>query len=433
MSRSQTRSLIHDPSGATVRRTVLPGGLRVVTEEIASMRSASVGAWVGVGARDEPAELSGASHFLEHLLFKGTPKRSAVEISEAVEAVGGESNAYTARDHTCFYERGLAEDLPLALDVLGDSVCNSLLKADDVEVERGVILEEIAASADDPAEQVFEHFNRALFGDGPLGRDIAGTAESVRALTADQIRDFYRRHYLPSNLVVCVAGGIDHDEALKLVRESFEPLLNASQAPPRRPREAETALEPPRRFAVEHEDTEQAHLVIGCRTMSRKDERMYALGVLNNILGGGMSSRLFRIIREERGLAYSVRSGESYFGDTGSFSVYAGCSPDNSREVRDLILAELANVAESGVTDEELRRGKKMYQVGVLMAMEDSGARMDWLGRSELLYGEQETIEHDLARNDAVTAEAVRRVAADIMSQPMTTAAVGPFDQGEFA
>nr|WP_232805685.1 pitrilysin family protein [Glycomyces xiaoerkulensis] len=407
----------------------------MVTEAIPSMRSATLGAWAGVGSRDEPAVESGASHFLEHLLFKGTEKRSAEEISRVIEAVGGESNAYTARDHTCYYERVLAEDLPLAVDVLGDAVCGSRIAADDVEVERGVILEEIAASADDPAEQVFEHFNRALFGDGGLGRDIAGTAESVRALTAEQVRAFYDRHYVDSNLVVSVAGGIDHDETLKLVREAFAPMRPGPEVPPRRPSGPgyDVAAVDPEPLVVARDDTEQAHLVVGCRTMSRRDPRMYALGVLDNILGGGMSSRLFRIIREERGLAYTVRSGSAYFGETGLFSVYAGCSPDKSRRVRDLILAEIERAATDGVGDEELRRGKKMYQVGVLMAAEDSGARMEWLGRDELLYGELQTLERDLARNEAVTSDDVRAVAADILSQPMTTAAVGPFDREEFA
>ena len=426
MSRSLTRE---DPLGGTVRRTVLPSGLCVVTESIPAMRSASVGAWVGVGARDESPDISGASHFLEHLLFKGTAKRSAAEISEAIEAVGGESNAYTARDHTCFYERVLADDLPLALDVLGDALANSLIEAKDVETERGVILEEIAASADEPAEVVHELFNRAVFGDGPMGRDIAGTAESVRALGAERIRDFHRSHYLPSNLVVAAAGGIEHEELLKLVRESFASLPSGAATPDRR---RETLPERPEPLTVRREDTEQAHLVIGCRTMSRKDDRTYTLGVLNNVLGGGMSSRLFQSIREERGLAYTVSSSTSYFGSTGSFSVYAGCGPDNAREVRDLVLAELGRIAEGGITEEELRRGKKMYQVGVIMAMEDSGSRMDWLGRDELLYGELMSVDEDLARNEAVTMDGVRSVAADILSQPMTTAAVGPFDRGAF-
>ncbi len=420
--------LVDDPLGGTVRRTVLPSGLTVVTETIPQMRSASIGAWVDVGARDEAPEISGASHFLEHLLFKGTAKRSAAEISAAIEAVGGESNAYTARDHTCFYERVLADDLPLALDVLGDAVTASLVETKDVEVERGVILEEIAAAADEPAEVVYELFNRALFGDGPLGRDIAGTAASVRAIDAEQIRGFYRRHYLPSNLVVAAAGGIDHDEVLKLVREAFAPLRPGTPPPRRR----DTLPKRPALLRVAREDTEQAHLVVGCRTMSRKDDRVYALGVLNNVLGGGMSSRLFQSIREERGLAYTVSSSTSYFGTSGSFGVYAGCAPENARTVRDLIIAELEEIAGGGITEEELHRGKKMYQVAILFAMEDSGTRMDWLGRDELLHGELMSIDEDLARNDAVTMDGVRAVAADILSQPMTTAAVGPFDRGAF-
>ncbi|GAB3646926.1 M16 family metallopeptidase [Glycomyces tarimensis] len=430
MSRPQTRTLIDNPLGGTVRRTVLPSGLRVLTESVPVMRSASIGAWVGVGSRDESPEMSGASHFLEHLLFKGTAKRTAAEISEAVEAVGGDSNAYTARDHTCFYARLLADDLPLAVDVLGDAVSSSLIEDKDVDVERGVILEEIASSADDPSEVVYDHFHRALFGDGPIGRDIAGTAETVPAITGEQVRDFYRRHYLPSNLVVSAAGGVDHDELVKLAREAFAPLPEGAEAPWRGPREEVSRF--PEALAVVNEDVEQANLVIGCRTFSRKDDRIYALGVLSSVLGGGSSSRLFQSIREERGLAYSVSSSTAHFGATGSFSVYAGCSPDKAREVRDLVLAELGRVANEGVTEEELRRGKKMYEVGVILALEDSASRMEWLGRDELLYGDLTTVDEDLARNEAVTMDEVRAVAADILSQPMTTAAVGPFDRGEF-
>ena len=432
MSRPRTRTLANDPLGGTVEQTVLPSGLRVLTESVPALRTASVGAWVGVGSRDEEPGMAGASHFLEHLLFKGTAKRTAAEISQSIEAVGGDANAYTARDHTCYYERVLAEDLPLAVDVLGDSVSASLVADADVETERGVILEEIAASADEPSEVVYEHFNRTLFGSGGLGRDIAGSAESVRAMTAEQIRRFYRRHYVPSNLVVCAAGGIGHSQFVKLVREAFAPLESGPSAPPSRPF-GEDLPERPEELAVVRDDTEQAHLVVGCRTFERRDERMWALSILSNVLGGGMSSRLFQTIREQRGLAYTVSSSDAYFADTGSFSVYAGCRPERAREVRELICEELERVARSGITAEELARGKKMYEVAVLMGLEDCHTRMSWLGREQLLYGEVSSVEQDLARNEAVTAGQVRSVAADILSQPMTTAALGPFDQEDFA
>ncbi|THV31349.1 M16 family metallopeptidase [Glycomyces paridis] len=431
MSRPLTRTLVEDPLGGTVTSTVLPNGLHVLTESVPALRTAAVGAWVGVGSRDETPELSGASHFLEHLLFKGTEKRSAAEISRSIEAVGGDANAYTARDHTCFYERVLAADLPLAVDVLGDSVSASLIAEADVETERGVILEEIAASADEPSEMVYEHFNRAVFGSGALGRDIAGTVETVRAMTAAQIRDFYAAHYRLDNLVVAAAGGVDHDDFVKLVREAFAPLEGRPTVPAQRA----AAEEPPTRpapLAVLRDDTEQAHLVVGCRTFSRHDDRKDALGILCNVLGGGMSSRLFQTIREERGLVYTISASDSYFADTGSFSVYAGCRPDRAAEVRELIQAELDKVVREGVTAEELARGKKMYEVGLLMGLEDSHTRMNWLGREQLLYGEITSLEQDLADNAAVTADQVRAVAADVLSQPMTTAAVGPFDAKDF-
>ncbi|MCD0445191.1 insulinase family protein [Glycomyces sp. A-F 0318] len=432
MSRLQTRTLIDDPLGGTVRMTVLPGGLRVLTETVPTMRSASVGVWVGVGARDEAPEYAGVSHFLEHLLFKGTAKRTATEIAEAVESVGGESNAYTARELTCFYARVLDDDLPMAVDVLGDAMCASLVTPEDVEVERDVILEEIAASADEPSDVVHELFSRALFGDGPLGRDIAGDPRTVKALTREQIHEFYRRHYRAPNLTVCAAGGVDHGETVKLVQEAFAPLLGGTSLPRGR-REDAAPLPRPRRLLVERHDTEQAHLVVGCRLFSRHDDRKDAFEVLNNILGGGMSSRLFQSVREQRGLAYTVYSFSTYFADTGVFGVYAGSNPDKVHQVRELVLAELATMAAEGVTDEELRRGKGMSKGGMVLSLEDSGSRMNALGREELLYGEHLSIERELADIEAVTAEQVRSVAAEILSQPMTTAAVGPFDQKDFA
>ncbi|RRS02144.1 M16 family metallopeptidase [Glycomyces terrestris] len=431
MSRPQTRTLIDDPLGGTVKLTVLPGGLRVLTETVPTMRSASVGVWVGVGARDEAPELAGVSHFLEHLLFKGTEKRTATQIAEAIEAVGGESNAYTARELTCFYARVLDDDLPIAIDVLGDAMCGSLVTEADVEVERDVILEEIAASQDEPSDVVHELFSQALFGTGALGRDIAGDPKTVRALTRDQIYDFYRLHYRAPNLTVCAAGGVDHAETVKLVQEAFGPLLGGTGEPCGRREDAEVLPEP-RRLLVERHDTEQAHLVVGCRLFSRHDDRKDAFEVLNNILGGGMSSRLFQSVRERRGLAYTVYSFTTYFADTGMFGVYAGSNPDKVHQVRDLVLEELARVAAEGVTDEELRRGKGMARGGVVLSMEDSGSHMNGLGREELLYGEHYSIARELADIEAVTAEQVRSVAAAVLSQPMTIAAVGPFDEKDF-
>lgn len=432
MSRPQTHTLIDDPLGGTVRVTVLPGGLRVLTESVPTMRSASVGVWVGVGSRDESPELAGVSHFLEHLLFKGTEKRTATEIAEAVEAVGGESNAYTARELTCFYARVLDDDLPMAVDVLGDAMCNSLVTAADVEVERDVILEEIAASADEPSDVVHELFSLALFGDGALGRDIAGDPDTVRALTRDQIFDFYRRHYTAPNLTVCAAGGVDHAETVKLVSEAFAPLLGGADVP--RPRRHDEERFPaPEPLLVERHDTEQAHLVVGCRLFSRHDPRKDAFEVLNNILGGGMSSRLFQSVREQRGLAYTVYSFSTYFADTGMFGVYAGSNPDKVHQVRELVLAEIAKVAAEGVTEAELRRGQGMAKGGMVLAMEDSGSRMNGLGREELLYGDHWSLEQEIADIEAVTVEQIRAVAAEILSQPMTTVAVGPFDQKDFA
>ncbi|MGH3391298.1 MAG: M16 family metallopeptidase, partial [Actinomadura sp.] len=307
--RPDTTHTIHpgaDGAGV-VRRTVLPGGLRIVTETMPSVRSAAFGIWVGVGSRDEAPADAGASHYLEHLLFKGTARRSALEISAALDAVGGDLNAFTAKEYTCYYARVLDNDLPLAVDVVSDMVLSSLLEGVDVDAERGVILEEIAMRDDDPSDLVHDEFALALYGDVPLGRPILGTVESINALNRDGIARYYREHYLPPNLVVAAAGNLDHDEVVRLVGEAFSEVLSGQELPSA-PRIGGAGATTSPGVRLVPRETEQAHLVLGGAGFCRTDERRFALGVLNAALGGGMSSRLFQEIREKRGLAYSVYS-----------------------------------------------------------------------------------------------------------------------------
>jgi len=417
-----------------VRRTVLPSGLRIVTEEIPTTRSVALGVWVGIGSRDETPAMSGASHFLEHLLFKGTHKRTAMQISAEIEAVGGETNAFTTKEYTCYYARVLDADLPLAVDVLCDAVADSLLEPADVETERGVILEEIAMHEDEPGDEVHDVFTEAVFGDHPLGRLISGTEQSITPMTRGQINGFYRRRYTAPNIVISAAGNLQHSAVVRLVRKALagSPLDSAPAAPAQpRPGNKRVRTQKPH-TVVRNRDTEQAHVVLGGVGIGRGDDRRFALGVLNNVLGGGMSSRLFQEIREKRGLAYSVYSYSSQYADAGLVGVYAGCAPGKVEEVLDLIRAELEQVADKGLSAEEIARGKGMVKGSYVLGLEDTGSRMSRIAKSELLYGDLMSVDELLARVDAVTADDVNRVAAELLDQQMSLAVVGPFDESSF-
>ncbi|WP_436971131.1 M16 family metallopeptidase [Micromonospora coxensis] len=434
-ARAVTRTLSDDPLGGTVRRTVLPSGLRVLTEAIPAMRSVSFGIWVAVGSRDETGPQAGAAHFLEHLLFKGTHKRSALEISSEIEAVGGETNAFTTKEYTCYYARVLDEDLPLAIDVMCDLVADSVLEAADVETERGVILEEIAMHDDEPGDEVHDLFARAVYGDHPLGRLISGTEETVTPMTRRQIQSFYRRRYTAPQIVVAAAGNLDHAAVVKLVRQALRgtPLDTDPAAPAAHRPATPTVRTKPATTLVEPKETEQAHVILGCPGIDRTDDRRFALGVLNNVLGGGMSSRLFQEIREQRGLAYSVYSYASQYADSGLFAVYAGCAPGKVDEVLHLTRAELARVAADGITEAELARGKGMSKGSFVLGLEDTGSRMSRLAKGELLYGDLMPVDELLARVDAVTLDDVNTLAAELLSRPMSLAVVGPFGERDFA
>ncbi|MGI9092950.1 MAG: M16 family metallopeptidase [Mycobacteriales bacterium] len=429
-----TRTLNRGADGGVVRRTILPSGLRVITESMPSARSASFGVWIGVGSRDETPSLAGASHYLEHLLFKGTRRRNALEISGAIDAVGGELNAFTAKEHTCYYADVLACDLPLAVDVVGDVVVDALVAAQDVENERGVILEEIAMRDDDAGDLVHDAFSLALFGDLPLGRPVIGTTDSIARITREQVYGYYRRRYRAPNVVVAAAGCLEHKAVLRLVRKALAPLLDNEAAPaPRRPVGAHAPLSAPASaVSVLDRSFEQANLVLGSRALSRHDQRRFALGVLCAGLGGGASSRLFQEIRERRGLAYSVYSYATQYAETGSFAVYAGCQPGKAAEVLSIIRDLLDDVAVHGLTDEEVTRGKGQVRGGTVLGLEDADARMNRLGKSELAYGEVLPVDELLARIEAITPDDIRSVAADLLTAPRCLAVVGPFGRHDF-
>ncbi len=414
-------------SDSGVRRTVLPGGLRVVTEHVPGVRSASVGVWVGVGSRDEGPTVAGAAHFLEHLLFKATPTRSALQIAEAVDAVGGELNAFTAKEQTCYYAHVLDDDLPLAVDVVADVVLNGLCRPADVDVERQVVLEEISMRDDDPEDLVGDSFLTALFGDHPIGRPVIGTVDSIEEMTAAQLRGFHLRRYRPERMVVAVAGNIEHEHTVELVHRAFGARLDPSREPaPRREGRFRTRSAP--LLYRSYRDSEQAHLVFGVRAFGRHEgHKRWPLSILNTVLGGGLSSRLFQRIREERGLAYSVYSSVDTFADTGAFSVYLGCQPENLGEVASLARGVLEEVAADGITDAECARAKGSLRGGLVLGLEDSGSRMNRIGRSELSYGNHRSVSETLARIDAVTTDEVSAIAASLLARPYAAAIAGPY------
>ncbi|MEV4646938.1 pitrilysin family protein [Saccharopolyspora sp. NPDC049357] len=430
LQRPGTTRVLGDNGSAEVRRTVLPGGLRVVTEPVPGVRSASVGIWVGVGSRDETRAQAGAAHYLEHLLFKGTAKRTAVGIAQEIDAVGGELNAFTSKEHTCYYAHVLDEDLPLAIDMLCDVVFDAVNDASDVDVERSVVLEEIAMRDDDPEDLLHELFSTAVLGDSPLGRSVLGTEESISDMTRNRVHGFYRRSYQMPKMVVAVAGNVEHAKVVRLLRKALGDRLTGDERP-EAPRGGRIRLPKQERLVLQPDDTEQTHLLMGCRGLDRYDERRFALGVLNAALGGGMSSRLFQEIRESRGLAYSVYSSSTAYSDAGTFSVYAGCTPERLGEVASVIRSVLADVAAEGLSAEEVDRGRGQLRGGLVLGLEDSAARMSRIGKTELNYGRHYTVEETLAKIEAVTPEDVATLAREILNRPFTTAVVGPYKTPE--
>ncbi|MDP9390376.1 MAG: insulinase family protein [Actinomycetota bacterium] len=420
-----------DEVGGRVERTELPGGLRVLTETMPGVLSATLGIWVGVGSRDESPAVAGSSHFLEHLLFKGTTSRSALEIATAMDAVGGEMNAFTAKEHSCYYANVLASDLPLAVTLLSDLVTDACNTAADVESERTVVLEEIAMRDDEPSDAVHDLFAETLFGDTPLGRSVLGTVASIEGLTREDVDGWYRDRYTMPSIVVTAAGRVEHQQLLDLVTAAFGQRLSGD-ARPAPLRLGDPAPEAPARpTGLISRRTEQTHLLLGTPSMGRLDDRRYAAAVLDAAVGGGMSSRLFQEIREKRGLVYSVGSSLTHYAGSGAFSVYAGCSKKRVPEVLRLVREQLARVAGEGLTTSEVARSKGQLKGGLVLNLEDTGSRMSRLGKSELSYGEYLSVREVLGRLDAVEEDQVRAVAAELFAREMCLAVVGPYRESD--
>jgi predicted Zn-dependent peptidase len=415
-----------------IDRTEFGSGLRVVTERMPGVRSVALGFWVLAGSRDEPPPISGSSHFLEHLLFKGTRTRSARDIADAFDAVGGEVNAFTAKEYTAFYARMRDRDLSVAVEHLSDMLRNSVLRAADLEAERQVILEEINVHEDSPDDLVHDLFTETLWPGHPLGRPILGTRRSIEAATRDQVRRFYRRHYVPRSVVVVAAGNLRHDQLLELVVEHMEPGSVRRRGPSAwNLRMAGTAPSPSGRSFVKRRKTEQAHICVGTSGLSRTDPDRFAFGVVNTAVGGGMSSRLFQEVREKRGLAYSVYSYHAMYAEAGLFCTYVGTTPGRAKEVLTIVKGELANVADKGLSPDEFERAKGHMKGSLVLSLEDPGGRMSRLGKSEIGHGETLTVNQLLARIEAVTPDDARRAADRVLSQPMTVTVLGPFSGRE--
>jgi predicted Zn-dependent peptidase len=402
--------------------------LRVVTEALPGLHSVTLGAWVGSGSRDEHGAEWGASHFLEHLLFKGTERLSARDIAESIESVGGEMNAFTTHEQTVFYVRVPDTQLEPAFNVLADVLWNPAFRVDDVEAERRVILEEIGMRDDTPDDLVHDLFASALFPEHPLGREVLGSEASITAMERDDIAAYHGAHYRPANVVFAAAGNLTHEKVLELVDARF-PSTPGDR--PDRPRSEATAAEP---TVVFNRDTEQTHVVMGVRSFAALDPDRYALTVANQVLGGGMSSRLFQEIRETRGLAYSVFSYQASFDDAGFVAIYAGTAPEHVPETLEVIGAELDRLVTNGLSETEISAAKGHLVGSLAMSLETSASRMRRLGRSELVEGEIPSLEELIARVDAVSAGDIARAIERVFTDaPRTLAVVGPHSVSEFA
>jgi len=419
-----------------VQRTILPSGVRILTEQVAGARSATIGFWVAVGSRDELPGHFGSTHFLEHLLFKGTPTRTALDIAVSFDTVGGEHNAMTAKEFTCYYAKVRDQDLPMAVDVLCDMITSSVLDPEEFETERGVILEELAMADDDSSDVVSERFFEAVLGGHPLGRPIGGNGDTIRAVSRDAVVDHYRANYRPQDIVVTAAGAVPHEELVSRVTAAlagagWDP--NEISAPVSRRSVHEPLSGTGIPLSVVQRPIEQTNILLGGTGITATDDRRSAMAILNSVLGGGMSSRLFQEIREKRGLAYSVYSFAPSYSDAGLFGLYAGCSPARAGEVADLLLQEFRKMALGGITPDELDRAKGQLIGASALALEDSDTRMSRLGRSEITLGEFVDFDEALRRLDLVSTSDVASLAEDLASRPLSIAAVGATDEATFA
>jgi predicted Zn-dependent peptidase len=405
-------------SNSPIVRDVLDNGLRILTERMTHVRSISIGVWLTRGSRHETAERGGIAHFVEHMLFKGTSTRSAEDIAQAIDSIGGQLDAFTAKEYASYYIKVLDEHLPLALDVLSDIVLNPAFTPDDIQREKKVVVEEIKMVEDTPDDLVHELFTQAFWENHPLGRPILGTRETVESFDATLLRDYFTNAYTPGNLIVSAVGSLEHERVRQLVEEKFGGLKSVGRPP------GEEAPQVVPKILIRNKELEQSHLCLGASSYPQNHDDRYSSYVLNTLLGGSMSSRLFQNVREKRGLAYAVFSGLSAYRDAGSFTIYAGCSNEAVGEVLDLVVEELRGVRQAAVPAAELQRAKDHLKGSLMLSLENTASRMSHLARQEIYFDRQFGLDETLAGIERVTPADVQRVAGELFRDGALAATV---------
>jgi predicted Zn-dependent peptidase len=405
-------------SNSPIVRDVLGNGLRILTERMTQVRSISIGVWLTRGSRHESAERGGIAHFVEHMLFKGTATRSAEDIAQAIDSIGGQLDAFTAKEYASYYIKVLDEHLPLAIDILSDIVRNPAFSAEDIEREKKVVVEEIKMVEDTPDDLVHEIFTQGFWENHPLGRPILGTRESVESFTSDGLRAYFKSAYTAKNLIVSAVGNLEHERVRDLVEEKFGSLVE-----PGEPVQDEAPQVVPK-IQIRNKELEQSHLCIGVSSYPQNHDERYSSYVLNTLLGGSMSSRLFQNVREKRGLAYAVFSGLSAYRDAGSFTIYAGCANEAVGEVVDLVVEELRGVKNTSVPDAELQRAKDHLKGSLMLSLENTASRMSHIARQEIYFDRQFGLDETLQGIERVTADDVQRVATDLFHNGSVAATV---------
>jgi len=398
-----------------IQKSVLDNGIRVITEKIAGAHSVTVGFWVENGSRHEPQALNGISHFIEHMLFKGTERRSALAIAKEIDSVGGVLNAFTSREYSCYYAKVLARKLPLAVDLLSDVVLNSIFDLDEIEKERRVVLQEIHMLEDTPDDLVHDLFSQTFWQGHPLGRSIIGTAETVGALSRESLLAFMQERYCGNNIIVCAAGDLEHGQIVETISEAFQRVAAGNRQP------LCTLPEYQHRISIVDKSLEQVHICLGTRALPQNHPNRFESYLLNAILGGSMSSRLFQKIREEKGLAYSIYSYLNCHSDAGALILYAGASPEDAAQVTALMLKELTRFRCEAVSDEELRFAREQLKGQLLLSMESTDNRMTRLAKNEIYLGRNPSIKEVLSGFDRVGAEDIQKLAEFIMRDDYLT------------
>jgi predicted Zn-dependent peptidase len=405
-------------SETPIVRDVLANGLRILTERMSQVRSISIGVWLTRGSRHETAERSGIAHFVEHMLFKGTGSRSAEDIAQAIDSIGGQLDAFTAKEYASYYIKVLDEHLPLAIDILSDIVRNPAFSPEDIEREKKVVVEEIKMVEDTPDDLVHEIFTQGFWENHPLGRPILGTKETVESFNTDLLRSYFTKAYTARNLIVSAVGNLEHQRVRDLVEERFGSLTEPGE---------HVRDEPPQvvpKILIRNKELEQSHLCLGVGSYPQNHDDRYSSYVLNTLLGGSMSSRLFQNVREKRGLAYAVFSGLSAYRDAGSFTIYAGCANEAVGEVIDLVVEEMRGVKNLPVPDAELQRSKDHLKGSLMLSLENTASRMSHLARQEIYFDRQFGLDETLQGIERVSRDDVQRVAADLFRNGSLSATV---------